>query len=133
MAGSVLDASALLAYLRDEDGADAVADEIAEGSTISTVNLGEVLSRFADRNEDPGHLIERLRNRGLIDGAITVEPFTTEDAGEVARLRPLTRDLGLSFGDRACLALASRLDLVAVTADSSWGKLDPGPKLLFIR
>jgi ribonuclease VapC len=120
---AVLDASALLAYLRDESGADVVADAVATGAAISTVNLGEVLSRVADRGGDPARVSRQMTDRGLLDGAITVEPFTNADAVEVARLRPLTRDLGLSLGDRACLSLARRLDAPVLTADSAWSKL----------
>ncbi len=121
---SVLDASALLAYLRDEPGADPVADAIADGASVSTVNLAEVLSRIADRGGDPARVVQWMTDCGLLGGAVSVEPFTTEDALEVARLRPMTRDLGLSIGDRSCIALARRLDLPALTADTAWSKLD---------
>jgi ribonuclease VapC len=130
---AILDASALLAYLRDEPGADVVADAVATGAVISTVNLGEVLSRVADRDTDPARVARQMTDRGLLDGAIAVEPFTTADAMEVARLRPLTRDLGLSLGDRACLALARRLDVPVLTADSAWSKLDLRLELRQIR
>lgn len=123
MSSAVLDASALLAYLRDEPGAEAVADAVAGGAAISTVNLGEVLSRVADRGADPARVARQMTARGLLDGAITVEAFTSADAVEVGRLRPLTREHGLSLGDRACLALARRLALPAVTADTAWAKL----------
>lgn len=130
---AILDASALLAYLRDESGADAVADEIATGAAISTVNLGEVLSRVADRGADPARVARQMTDRGLLDGAITVEPFTVADAVEVARLRPLTRDHGLSLGDRACVALAKRFDAPVVTADTAWSRLDLRIELRQIR
>ncbi len=133
MGPAVLDASALLAYLRDEPGADAVADEIATGATISTVNLGEVLSRVADRGADPARVTRQMTDRGLLDGAIAVEPFTVADAVEVARLRPLTRTHGLSLGDRACLALAQRFDAPVVTADTAWSRLDLPIELRQIR
>jgi PIN domain nuclease of toxin-antitoxin system len=116
----VLDASALLAYLRDEPGAELVAQAIADGVVISTVNLAEVFSRSADRGADPAKIADALTRSGLLGGAITVEPFTTADAIDAARLRPLTRDAGLSLGDRACLALARRLDSPALTADTAW-------------
>jgi PIN domain nuclease of toxin-antitoxin system len=121
---SVLDASALLAYLSDERGAELVADAIADGTTISTVNLAEVLSRVSGRGGDPTRLVHEMSDRGLLNGAISVEPFTADDALEVARLRPSTRKRGLSLGDRACVALASRLDLPAFTADTAWSKVD---------
>jgi len=120
----VLDASALLAYLRDEPGADAVADAIAGGSAMSTVNLAEALGRSADRGIDPARLSEELVGRGLLDGAIAVHPFTTADAVEAARLRPLTRTAGLSLADRACLALTRRLGGVALTTDGAWARVN---------
>jgi PIN domain nuclease of toxin-antitoxin system len=119
----VLDASALVAYLRDEPGADEVAEVIAGGATISTVNLAELFSSAAERGLDPGQLAEQLAERGLLDGAITVEPFTMADAIEVGRLRPLPRDAGLSLADRACVALARRLDAPVYTADTAWASV----------
>lgn len=133
MSSAVLDASALLAYLRDEPGAEAVADAVAGGAAISTMNLGEVFSRVADRGADPSRVARQMTERGLLDGAIAVEPFTSADAIEVGRLRPLTREHGLSLGDRACLALAQRLELPAVTADRAWSKLDLEIELRHIR
>lgn len=116
----VLDASALLAYLGNEMGADLVADAIAGGASISTVNLAEALSTLATRGRDPGDVVSELTGRGLLAGALTVEPFTTADATEAARLRPLTRSAGLSLGDRACLAVARRLTAAVLTADEAW-------------
>jgi ribonuclease VapC len=124
VSSTVLDASALLAYLRDEPGADLVADWIADGSVMSSVSVAEVLSTVADRGADPVRLLERLIDRGLLDGAIVVEPFTTADVAETARMRPLTRKVGLSLGDRACLAVARRLGVPAVTADTAWESVD---------
>ncbi len=123
MPGAVLDASALLAYLLDEPGARLVAEAIAGGAVISSVNLAEVLGQTADRGADPHRLADDLRRRGLLDGAVTVEPFTGDDAVEAARLRRSTRKLGLSLGDRACLALGLRLARPVLTADRAWTDL----------
>jgi PIN domain nuclease of toxin-antitoxin system len=122
-AESVLDASALLAYLGGEPGDDLVADAIAGGATIFTVNLAEALSTLASRGADPAEVSEGLAERGLLGGAITVLPFTDADAVEAARLRPLTRKIGLSLGDRACLALGRRLSAPVLTADVAWARL----------
>ena len=129
----VLDASALLAHLRDEPGADVVAEAIASGAVISTVNLAEVFSRVADRGDDPVKLAAELTQSGLLDGAITGEPFTAADAIDAGRLRSLPRDAGLSLGDRACLALARRLDAPALTADTDWQGVAHGVELRPIR
>jgi PIN domain nuclease of toxin-antitoxin system len=129
----VLDASALLAYLRDEPGARFVADAIASGAAISSVNLAEVLSRVADRGANPALVAQQMTEGGLLDGAIAVEGFTSADAIEVARLRPLTRDHGLSLGDRACLALGGRLGLPVLTAEAAWSDLELPVELRQIR
>ncbi len=133
MAVPVLDASALLAHLRDEPGADVVAEAIAGGAAVSTVNVAEALGSEASRGTDPVRLVEELGSRGLLDGALTVHPFTTADAIEAARLRPLTRTAGLSLGDRACLALARRLDGLAMTADTAWARVELDVPLALIR
>lgn len=133
MASTVLDASALLAYLRDEPGADVVADAIAGGAAISTVNLAEVLGRATDHRGDPARLVGQMEDSGLLGGAVSVESFTDKDAIEVARLRPETRAQGLSLGDRACIALARRLGLPALTADAAWSRLDLAVTLQQIR
>ncbi len=130
---AVLDASALLAYLQSEPGDDVVADAIADGASISTVNLAEALSRAAEQGTDPVKLAVQLTERGLLDGAIAVEPFTSADAIDAARLRPLTRDAGLSLGDRACLSLALRLGVPALTADTAWHGAAHGVELHPIR
>lgn len=124
MPSTVLDASALLAYLHDEPGAETVANAIAGGTAISAVNLAEVLGRATDDDGDPARLVSQMTDRGLLGGAISVESFTDKDAIEVARLRPRTRAQGLSLGDRACIALARRLGLPALTADTAWSRLD---------
>jgi len=130
---TVLDASALLAYLHGEAGAEVVTDTLGDGAIISTVNLAEVLSRATDSGADPAQRAQELTERGLLGAALTVEPFTETDAIEVARLRPLTRSAGLSLGDRACLALAKRLDDRALTADGSWDAVAHGVQVQQIR
>jgi Uncharacterized protein conserved in bacteria len=123
---AVLDASALLALLKGEPGAERVAEALERGAYLSAVNLAEVLSKLADWGEDPTEAQARMAQVGLLGAAVEVLPFTGEDALEVARLRALTRAHGLSFGDRACLALARRLGLPALTAERAWAELDLG-------
>jgi len=123
---AVLDASTLLALLKGEPGAERVAEALEQGAYLSAVNLAEVLSKLADWGEDPAEAQARMAQVGLLGAAVEVLPFTGEDALEVARLRALTRAYGLSFGDRACLALARRLGLPALTAERAWAELDLG-------
>lgn len=110
----VLDASALLAFLFDEAGGETVGKGLAS-SVISAVNLSEVIAKSAER----GAKVEHLQN-DLADAGIDVAVFDADAAEATAALRPATRSAGLSLADRACLALARRLQLPAVTADKSW-------------
>lgn len=116
----VLDASALLAYMREEPGFERVRDAIAEGAAISIINIVETLSTEAAAGVDPAELMAELRKAGILGGAVRVHGVSDEDAIQAARLRPVTRDAGLSLGDRACLALTKRLGGVALSADRPW-------------
>ena len=122
---TLLDASALLAYLHDEAGADRVTEAIAAGgAAISVVNWSETLSKWADLGEDAEGLAAQLEEEGLIGGTLELVPLTAEDAVVVAKLRPITRGRGLSLGDRACIATALRLGATALTADGAWRELE---------
>ena len=112
--GCVLDASALLALLQDEPGAEAVEPGL-DSSIISAVNWSEVAQKSTDRGVEVGGLREDLGALGL-----EIVPFTTGDAEAAAALREPTAHLGLSLADRACLALAGRLQTEAVTTDQTW-------------
>jgi PIN domain nuclease of toxin-antitoxin system len=115
---AVLDASALLAWLQGEQGADLVEPHIEHGA-ISAVNWTEVLQRVL-RHRAPS--AQRLRPSVEALGLEILE-FTVEDAQIAAVLHARTFAAGLSLGDRACLALAHRLDVPAVTADTAWKNL----------
>lgn len=132
-AGAVLDASALLAYLRDEPGKLAVEATLAAGAIISVVNYAEVLSRLSDSGVDVANANRRLRDLGLLGGLLGIEPLLEEDAVEIARLRVVTRAQGLSLGDRACLATGLRLNRTVLTADRVWARLDLGVNIQVIR
>jgi ribonuclease VapC len=114
MTGVVLDASALLAYFHDEPGADTVDAVLAE-SFMSTVNWSEVVQKSLARGVDTQGLREDVEALG-----VRVEAFTAEDAECAARLWPATRALGLSLGDRACLALGRRVGFPVLTTDRAW-------------
>jgi PIN domain nuclease of toxin-antitoxin system len=119
----VLDASALLAYLHEEPGAEAVEQALAGGAWIGAANWAEVLSKVAVSGGEPEALIGALEARGILGQALEVLPLLPEDGLTMARLRPSTKALGLSLGDRACLALGLRLGRPILTTDQAWGKL----------
>ena len=127
MSRAVLDASALLALFLGEPGGTSVAAIIARAA-MSAVNLSEVASRLYDRGMNGAEVQLWVRRY-----EVEVVPFNREDALASAALRPLTRHLGLSLGDCACLALARRLGLPAMTADRAWSQLDLGIPVQVIR
>ena len=129
---SVLDASALMAVIRDEDGASVAIEAIADGAAISVVNWAEVLSKAADDGDDPKQVAERIQETDFADAALQIEPITEADCVEIAKLRPINKAQGLSLADRACLVLAARLGVPALTPDRTWAdtKVDAEVKLI---
>ena len=89
---------------------------------ISSVNLAEILTKLAERNVNLRDALDYFLKVGL-----DVAEFDVALALKTATLRPLTKRLGLSLGDRACLALAIQENATAVTADRSWATLDVCP------
>jgi PIN domain nuclease of toxin-antitoxin system len=125
----VLDTSALLAWLWKEPGDDVVQRALtAGGCRLSAVNLAELLAKFSDAGLAVADGLALVQELELI-----VLPFDAPDAAESARLRVATRPVGLSLGDRACLALSRRLGLPALSADRAWLKVDVGVAVEFIR
>lgn len=124
----VLDASALLALLNNEPGADKLTPELLNTAASSTVNLAEVQAKLVARGIDPDEAWEA-----------TVAPirasadFTAEHARLAGTLVTQTRSLGLSLGDRACLALALSIKAPVYTADKSWKNLKLGVRIHVIR
>jgi PIN domain nuclease of toxin-antitoxin system len=113
----VLDASALLALLHREAGADVVLSAIGNAA-ISTVNWSEVLKKAIERGVSIEGMREDLEALGL-----QIVLFTVEQAEAAAQLYPTTKPLGLSLGDRACLVLGLELGAVTLTADQIWSEL----------
>ena len=112
-----LDASALLALLLGEPGGEKV-ESALDGALIAAVNLAEIVSHYAKlgaRRSDIETLLRPL--------PILVIPIDTELSYDAGMLRPLTAKLGLSLGDRCCLALAKREGVAALTAERRWPKI----------
>ena len=123
----VLDASALLAYLQDEPGGERVRGVLAD-SVMSSVNWAEVIGKARDERVDTRGLREDLASLGL-----ALEPFSAEQGEIAGRLKERTRRLGLSLGDRACLALGSDRGETVYTADRAWLQLELGVDVEAIR
>lgn len=118
MIENVLDASAVLAYLYSETGADKV-EPLLENSIISRINATEVLTKIVHDGltiEEAKETFDKLN--------LEIAEFDEKQSLKAAELRPLTKHLDLSLGDRCCLALAILEDLPAVTADKNWANLN---------
>lgn len=114
----VLDASALLCLLNDEAGADRVAT-ILTRSVIGATNLAEVVSKLRERGLTLAEVQEVLGGLHL-----DVRPLSAAQAMTIGDLRPATRTLGLSLGDRACLALAIELGAELYTTDAALARAE---------
>jgi len=106
---------------------------LAHGAAISAVNWAEVLSKFSDLGEDPDALADRLGREGLLGTALLIRPLDEAQARWMARLRRKNRPLGLSLGDRACLALGLSLGLPILTTDQNWKALRLAVKVRVVR
>jgi ribonuclease VapC len=127
VAEAVLDASALIAFLRKERGAEKVTAVLTR-SCISAVNIAETLSKMVEYGkavEEVAYQIERLQ--------IPIIPFDAEQARVAASLWKVTRPVGMSLGDRACLALAFSRSVPALTTEREWETVDVGVQVITIR
>ncbi len=127
MSAIVFDSSVLIAILRQEPGSE-VGEQSLNEALISTVNLAEVATYFA-RDSVPPETIQEA----LASFPIEVVPFDREQGLITGYLYPACKSLGLSLGDRACLALAKSKSLPVLTADRAWLKLEVNVSVKSIR
>jgi ribonuclease VapC len=119
---AVIDASAVLAWLRDEPGADTVAGRL-DGSFLSAVNLSEVLQKHLAVGTLSGPEAAGFA-RDLASLGLSVVPFGEREASVAAVMWDKTRRLGLGLADRACMATAVGFGLPALTADRPWAEVE---------
>ena len=124
---AVLDASAVLALLRNEPGAEIVSALLPK-SAICTVNLAEVISTLVNKGAS-------AEDADMIVADVFAQRVSADEplARRAGTLRGATMHLGLSLGDRFCLALAEREGVAAVTADKTWDKLAGLVKVTLVR
>lgn len=128
MSEYVLDASAVLAYLKREPGGDTVAPLLVR-SLMTAVNLSEMAAKL----DEEGLQAEQLLRAFISAAGVTVVAFDDALAYRAGALRLSTKPYGLSLGDRACLALAQQESLPAVTAERSWMRLSLGVAIQVVR
>lgn len=116
MSAAVFDSSAILTLLNSEPGSEKLS--ALDGSISSAVNLAEVQTKLVAKGLDP--VVAWEVTLGAVNEA---SDFTVAHAELAGSLVSKTRSLGLSLGDRACLALAISLDAPVYTADRAWNKL----------
>jgi PIN domain nuclease of toxin-antitoxin system len=124
----VLDASALLAVLNREPGAEKITPRLLSGATSSSVNLAEVQSKLVSRGIKPDEAWE-----ATISPIREASAFTDDQAKIAGSLIAQTSAFGLSLGDRACLALGIALKAPVYTADRSWRNLKLGVRIHLVR
>jgi len=113
----ILDASALLALIQEEKGAEII-KPLLKFSVMSAINIAETLSVLQRTNISPQEGLALVSD--IINTAI---PFDMEQAQVVAELQPLVQAKGLSLADRACISLGIKLQLPIYTADKIWNEL----------
>ena len=127
MSEVVLDASAVLALLNQETGSEEISRFIGNAA-ISTVNLSEVIAKLAEAGINENIIQQILSNLNL-----EVIAFDQEQALKSGMLRPKTKSIGLSFGDRACLALGISLNQPVLTTDRLWRNLSLAVEVRVVR
>ena len=127
MADWVLDASAVLALMRSEAGADRVLDALPTAQ-MASVNAAEVVARLI--REGVAAETARLMVVGVGCPLVAIDAELGLRAGALTEFAS-TR--GLSLGERCCLALAERDEATALTADRAWAGLGLSIKIAMIR
>jgi ribonuclease VapC len=127
MASAVLDSSAVLAVLNAEPGA-AVVTQVLNDALVCTVNYAEVVAKLVDRGSSYAEAFAALQAI-----ALTTVDFDIGLAQRTGTLRAETRKHGLSLGDRACLSLAEREGVPAITGDRNWAGAVSGVQIRLIR
>ena len=124
----VLDASAILAVIHQEPGHEKLTSALLAKAVASAVNLAEVQSKLVTRGWSCDEAWQDATSP-----VQQVVPFDEEHARMAGDLVLETRDLGLSLGDRACLALGMALKAPVYTADTRWKNLGLGVRVHAIR
>ncbi len=115
----VFDSSAVLAAVFQEPGGEGVVAMWADGENlISAVNYAEIVAKLNERGMSDADVLTVMEGVPL-----TLVDFDQTTAHASGLLRKTTQALGLSLGDRACIALAQTRSAEVVTADKEWAQV----------
>jgi len=128
MSKAALDASAILAFLFNERGAEKLTPEILAAALVSTVNLAEVQTKLVKMGRSAEDAWVDAHSLGTL-----AVPYTSEHARIAGDLIMITEPYGLSLGDRSCLALAVALNVPVYTTEQVWRNLKVGIPIHVIR
>jgi PIN domain nuclease of toxin-antitoxin system len=127
MSAVVLDASAVLAVINGEPGADTVIASLSD-ARICAVNYAEVISKLVDKHVELSDALDAVTKLG-----VSIVDFDADLAASVGALRPATKGRRISLADRACLALAGRDGIPALTGDRRWASLSIAAQVRLFR
>lgn len=128
MSRVVLDASAVMAIIQAEPGRERITPAVLSGAVCSAVNLAEVQAKLVSRGLTPQQAWEDATSP-----VVEIVPFDAAQARISGDLVTQTKPLGLSLGDRACLALGMALHAPIYTAERTWSKVKVGIPVHLIR
>lgn len=128
MSRAVFDASAILALIQSEPGADKLTQQIRDSAVASSVNMAEVQGKLVLNGWDPNIAWE-----DALSCVADVEPQSAGQAKQAGTLVRSTKQYGLSVGDRSCLALAIELNAEVYTTEKLWKNLKLGIPIHVIR
>jgi PIN domain nuclease of toxin-antitoxin system len=107
----ILDASAVLAVILDEDGSNFVLPHVF-GAHLAAVNLSETIAKLIEYKLTCEQAVQQV---GRLE--LQIHDFDFDQAERAAVLKDRTKHFGLSLGDRACIALSQKLELAILTSD----------------
>jgi len=122
MSENVLDASAILAMLQHEPGAEKLTAAVLLDAVASVVNLAEVQSKLVTKGLGADEAWEFATSV-----ATSAEVFNEEQAQIAGGL------IAKTLGDRACLALAITRKADVYTTERIWKNLKLGVRIHVIR
>lgn len=123
----LLDTSAIIALLKKEPGYESL-EEVVANSAVSIINFSELVSVLMRTS-----IVESEIDEIIKDIIPEIIPFSEDIAIQTGKLIKLTKDLGLSLGDRACIATGIYHGIPIYTTDKVWKDLKTSAQIVIVR